>query len=314
MAYDPHTLPAGPCIWMRTGVVKTKICRRDYDCTGCRFDRVLRRIAKQNRERSVAGVTVPGRRGRIVYWADKLKLLPAHLRPCLHHLNGCIEFRSCPNEYLCGNCEFDQYFQDQYSVHAVLKPVAMNEVQGIKIPQGVYLHPGHTWVVLTSEGRVRIGLDAFATRLLGPMDRIELPLMGKTLQRDQVGIRMHRGDLHTGLLAPVSGVVTAFNPKVTGNPGTLAADPYGNGWLLMVQPDHLRQDLHTLQMGGEACAFIETEILHLYEALETHLGPLATDGGSLADDILGQLPPTCWERMARQFLRTESERRCPKIV
>lgn len=303
MAHQQRTPPSGPCIWMQAGVVKTKMCRRTFDCTGCRFDRTLRHLAEENRERSASGAAVPGRRGRIVYWADKLKELPAQRRPCLHHLKGRIGFRACTNDYLCGNCEFDQYFQDEYTVHAVLKPVGMQDVQGIKIPQGVYLHQGHTWVGMASGGQVRIGLDAFAARLLGPMDRVDLPLMGKPLQRGQVGIRMNRGDLNTGLLAPVSGVVTAFNPKVKGNPEALPADPYGNGWLLMVQPDHLREDLRTLQMGTEATAFIETEIDQLYQAVETHLGPLAADGGSLSDDILGHLPPTCWEEMARKFLK-----------
>ena len=303
MKNQQRTRPSGPCIWMQAGVVKTKMCRRAFDCTGCRFDNALRHLAEENRERSAAGAAFPGRRGRIVYWADKLRELPAQRRPCLHHLKGRIGFRACTNDYLCSNCEFDQYFQDEFAVHAVLKPVGMKDVRGIKIPQGIYIHRGHTWVGMAADGQVRVGLDAFAAKLLGPMDRIDLPLMGKPLQRNQVVIRMNRGDLETGLLAPVSGVVTAFNPKVISNPGTLPADPYGNGWLLMVQPDRLREELPTLQMGTEATAFIETEIERLYQTVETHLGPLAADGGNLADDILGQLPPTCWAEMARQFLK-----------
>lgn len=288
---------------MQAGVVKTKMCRKAFHCAGCRFDKALRHLAEENRERSAAGASVPGRRGRIVYWVDKLGALPAHRRPCLHHLKGRIGFRACTNDYLCGNCEFDQYFQDEYAVHAVLKPVGMEDVQGIKIPQGIYLHRGHTWVGMASGGQVRIGLDAFAARLLGPMDRIDLPLMGKPLKRDRVGIRMNRGDLKTGLLAPVSGVVTAFNPKISRDPAVLPTDPYGNGWLLMIQPNRLREELPALRMGEEATDFIETEIEHLYQALETHVGPLAADGGNLADDILGQLPSTCWAEMARQFLK-----------
>jgi glycine cleavage system H lipoate-binding protein len=306
MAYQQNADTSGPCIWMKAGVVKTKMCRRDFDCIGCRFDRVLRHLAEENRKRAASGSAVPGRRGRIVNWADKLKGLPAHRRPCLHHLKGRIEFRACTNDYLCSNCEFDQYFQDQYAVHTVLKPVGMEDVQGIKIPQGIYLHRGHAWVGLAAGGQVRIGLDAFAARLLGPLDRIDLPLMGKPIKRGQVGIRMNRGGLNTGLVAPVSGVVTAFNPNVNGNPDALPADPYGNGWLLMVQPDNLREDLRTLQMGTEARSFIETEIDQLLQEIENQLGPLAADGGNLSDDILGQLPPTCWEEMARQFLRTDT--------
>jgi len=303
MAHRQQKTIAGPCIWMQAGVVKTKLCRRAFDCTGCRFDRVLRQLAEENRERSAAGRPSAGRRGRIVYWADKLKGLPAHRRPCLHHLKKRIAFRPCTNEYMCSNCEFDQYFQDQYAVHAVLKPVGMEDIQGVKIPQGVYLHKGHAWVGMASGGQVRIGMDAFATRLLGTMETIDLPLMGKPIERDQVGIRMVRGGLDTGLLAPVSGVVTAYNPEVNAHPEALAADPYGKGWLLMVQPFDLREDLRALQMGTEATDFIEAEIDSLYQAMESELGPLAADGGNLVDDILGHLPPACWDQLARQFLR-----------
>jgi glycine cleavage system H lipoate-binding protein len=295
---------AGPCIWMQAGVVKARSCHRDFNCNGCRFDRILRQIAEENRRRAAAGRPAGGRRGRIVYWADKLKELPVHRRPCLHHLKQRIGFRSCTNGYICSNCEFDQYFQDQYTIHAVMKPIEMKDIQGVKLPQGVYLHPGHAWVGLAAGGQVRIGLDAFASRLLGTMDGVDLPLMGKAIQRDTAEIHMHRGDLDAGLLAPVSGVVTAFNPKVTADPATLAADPYGSGWLLMVQPTDLRGDLRTLQIGDEAATFVESEIDALYAALESELGPLAADGGNLAQDILGQLPPSCWQTITRQFLKT----------
>jgi hypothetical protein len=54
----------------------------------------------------------------------------------------------------------------------------------------------------------------------------------------------------------------------------------------MIQPDHLREDLRSLQMGTEATTFIEAEIDQLYQAIEAQLGPLAADGGNLSDDIL----------------------------
>jgi glycine cleavage system H lipoate-binding protein len=75
---------------------------------------------------------------------------------------------------------------------------------------------------MASGGQVRIGLDAFAARLLGPMDRIDLPLMGKPFKRDHGGYpHERRGALNADLLSPVSGVVTAFNPdRAQPQPGT----------------------------------------------------------------------------------------------
>jgi glycine cleavage system H lipoate-binding protein len=289
---------------MQAGVVKTKTCTRDYHCTGCRFDRVLRRLARENYEQSAAGTPVKGRRGRIVYWAFKLRERPAHRRPCLHSLKRRITFRPCTNDYICHNCEFDQYFQDQFLVHAVIKPVDLQSIEGFRVPQGVYLHHGHTWVAMAAGGQVRIGLDDFAARLLGPMDRIDLPLLGKPLEQDQAGISMHRQDLKANLLAPISGVVTALNTDIGSHPQPLADDPYGNGWLLMVQPTNLREELPQLKMGAdEVSGFIASEVTGLHQALEPHLGPLATDGGQLSDDILRHLPRSAWEAVTRQILK-----------
>ncbi|GAB6904974.1 conserved hypothetical protein [Desulfosarcina cetonica] len=286
---------------MQAGVVKAKTCKRDFHCAGCRFDRILRKLARENRQSSTPPT---GGRARIVYWADKLKELPAHRRPCVHSLKRRIAFRPCTNDYLCGTCEFDQYFQDQFLVHAMLKPVDMQTIDGFRIPQGIYLHRGHAWMAMAPDGQVRIGLDDFAARLLGTMARIELPLLGKTLQQDRPGITFHRGGLKAGLLSPVSGVVTASNPEVGHHPQSLTDDPYGRGWLLMAQPTNLREALRRLKIGDEeVTAFIEDEITGLHQALEPHLGPLAADGGQLCDDLLGRLPESAWVAVARQILK-----------
>jgi hypothetical protein len=115
---------------------------------------------------------------------------------------------------------------------------------------------------------------------------------------------MHRQDLKANLLAPISGVVTALNTDIGSHPQPLADDPYGNGWLLMVQPTNLREELPQLKMGAdEVSGFITSEVTGLHQALEPHLGPLAADGGQLGDDILRHLPRSAWEAVTRQILK-----------
>jgi glycine cleavage system H lipoate-binding protein len=213
-----------------------------------------------------------------------------------------IGFRNCTNAYVCGSCEFDQYFQDQFAVHAVLKPVAVQEVQGVKFPQGYYLHKGHSWVRMESGGEVRIGLDAFASRLLGRLDIVDLPLMGKPLAREKDSIGLGRQAWRTNLLSPVKGVVTAANAQVLERPNLVQEDPYGDGWLLMAYADDLRSDMKALLMGGEASQYLEREIDALHDVIEAQLGPMAADGGQLVGDIFSHLPPDCWDQVANQFL------------
>ena len=125
-----------PCLWMQAGVVHRKFCDNDYDCSPCRFDRILRQAAIQNKKLREEGKTPKGKKAEIVFWKDRLKELSANQRPCLHHMKGRIDFRACTHEYRCGNCEFDQYFHDQYTVHAFVMPVDFLDVEGFKIPQG----------------------------------------------------------------------------------------------------------------------------------------------------------------------------------
>jgi glycine cleavage system H lipoate-binding protein len=290
------------CIWMQAGVVKHKHCTNAFDCSSCHFDKTLRRVAEENRELTSRGEPRNSARRRIVYWSDALMALPVHRQPCVHTLKQRITFRNCTNAYACGSCEFDQYFQDQFAVHAVLKPVAVQEIQGIKFPQGYYLHRGHSWVRVETDGEVRIGLDAFASRLLGRLDSVDLPLMGKPLARDEAAIGLERQAWHTELLAPVSGVVTAANTKVLERPDLLQEDPYGDGWLLMAHADNVRRDMRELFMGGEATEHLEREIDALHATIEDQLGPLAADGGQLVNDILSHLPRACWDSVVGQYL------------
>ncbi|MEE8554031.1 MAG: hypothetical protein V3S72_12095, partial [Desulfobacterales bacterium] len=179
-----------PCIWMQAGVVYRRICQSDYQCTTCRFDRALRRVCEKNNRLKEHGKTLKGKQGKIVFWKEKLTERPHWQRPCLHHMKRRIEFKACNREYRCGNCEFDQYFNDQYTVHAVVRPVDFLDIDGFKIPQGFYLHRGHAWMKVEEGSEVRMGVDDFALRLLGPLDQIEAPLVGKTLKQDRADIMM----------------------------------------------------------------------------------------------------------------------------
>ncbi|MBW2655797.1 MAG: hypothetical protein JRC91_13000 [Deltaproteobacteria bacterium] len=38
------------CLWMQAGVVKKKICIKDFLCTTCRFERALRKTCHENED------------------------------------------------------------------------------------------------------------------------------------------------------------------------------------------------------------------------------------------------------------------------
>ncbi|UCD88452.1 MAG: glycine cleavage system protein H [Desulfobacterales bacterium] len=297
-----NRLEKRPCIWMQASAVHRKFCTINYDCPACRFDRALRRVCDENKRLQESGQTPRGKKGRLVFWKDKLKAQPHWKRPCIHHLKGRIDFRACNREYMCGDCEFDQYFSDQYTVHAVVRPVEFINIEGMKIPHGFYLHKGHTWLKVEENSEVRVGIDDFALRLLGPLDQIEAPLVGKTLKQDRLDIKMNRGGLDADVLSPVSGVVTAINPKLRERGSLANRDPYADGWVLRAHSKNLRKDLQHLMIGSETEDFYKEEVDRLHQVIESEVGPLTADGGQLGNDIYGNIPQVGWDRLVRLFL------------
>ena len=284
-----HKDAAKPCIWMQAGVVRKKECQRDYQCLVCPYDRALRRAADE---------------GRLEHWKDRLRELPSTKRPCVHSMKGEMEFKTCPEDYHCFKCGFDHYFEALYRVSATINPVDFLEVKGFSFPHGDYLQQGHTWIKLEEDATVRIGLDDFILRVLGPLDRIEAPLSGETLTRDNPQIALLRGDSGALALSPVSGVVTEINPLLRESGLDPSMGPYTWGWIVRVRCDSLRQELGSAMLGEEAAQFLESEAAALFSRIEDCQGPLAADGGELAQDLCGNLPELDWKELARAFLRS----------
>ena len=297
-----HRNAATPCIWMQAGVVRLKNCQIDYRCEACRFDRAMRLTARENSRMRQQGERLSGKSGQIVYWKDRLRELPPSKQPCLHHMKRRIDFRTCTHDYQCGNCEFDQYFSDQYMVHAVVRPVNVLNVKGFKLPHGYYLHRGHAWAKIEEGSTVRVGLDDFALRMLGPLDRVEAPLMGKQVEQGRDDILLSRDTNTARVQSPISGVVTDINPELRETGKLANQDPYTDGWVMRLHSHNLRQDLKTLMIGDQASQYLDGEIDRLYEVIEEEVGPLAADGGYLGNDIYGNLPPNSWEKLTRLFL------------
>jgi len=292
-----------PCIWMQAKVVRRKFCELDYQCISCRFDRALNRVAQRNRRLVEKGRVPQGRMGQIISWKDKLRKQPPWRQPCLHHMKGHIEFRACNFDYRCGSCAFDQYFHDQLAVHAEVRPVDALKIKGFQVPQGYYVHPGHTWLKIEEGGAVRVGIDAFALRLFGPFNRIEAPLMGKEVKQGRPDTLASRGKLKAGFSSPVSGVVTAINPELRDNAVVANDSPYEKGWIMRVHAGDIRGDLKNLMINLETKAYMGKEADTLYRLIEDVAGPLSADGGELGNDIYGHMPQLGWDRLTGLFLK-----------
>jgi glycine cleavage system H lipoate-binding protein len=185
----------------------------------------------------------------------------------------------------------------------------MVEVFGFKVPTSTYyLHRGHAWAVLEDTGRVRVGLDDFSQKILGPAEAIEFPEVGRVYYQDHVCLALVRQGHKARIVAPVDGLVQELNPKVQQQPRLVHDDPYGEGWLFRVQPTNLNRNLDNLFAGETNASWIDQESHRLLGLMQDTVGATLPDGGAVIDDVYGHFPTMGWRRLVQEFFLKDLSR------
>jgi glycine cleavage system H protein len=109
----------------------------------------------------------------------------------------------------------------------------------------------HLWVE-TALGAVVVGLTAALARDLGGELRVTLPEPGASLEAGDLVATVRAPAGTFGVWAPVGGSVLALNPRLAEDPGLLARDPEGAGWLLRVAPRDWEGEAAAVTWGAAA--------------------------------------------------------------
>lgn len=186
---------------------------------------------------------------------------------------------------------------------AVLAPHAMLEPRP---PQGVFLDPGHTWVRITTEGTLRIGLDEFLVEALGGVDAVRVPSRGTRVRRGDPLITVRVGGRELVVPAPANGEVMTTNERVMTSPYLLARDPYGVGWVVgLWTPDH-QEAIRPLRIGAAAVGFLRAEMRRLVDFLNgvtpSAGAPVLADGGLPMNGAIRSLDADGWQAFQHEFL------------
>lgn len=291
------------CVWMEAGVVSYKLCDNNYDCSTCSYDQGMQiKVARQKQASESASrfESLPDKFSET--WVDKMMQLPASQRKCRYMITGEVGRKLCPNAYDCGNCPFDQMMQER--VQAEMLPVhSRKNVAGFELVDDFYYHEGHTWARPEYGGRVRVGVDGFAERLLRKLSRIQLPDLGHEVKQGEKGVSVSKDNQKAQILCPVEGVVTHVNYKLMDHPELINESPYEEGWLFIIEPKRLRKNLKGLYYGEEAEKYMKEEREKLFSMAHDDLR-IAADGGVSEDDIFEELREKNWEKVVKAFLRT----------
>ncbi|MFP4079726.1 MAG: glycine cleavage system protein GcvH [Ectothiorhodospira sp.] len=129
----------------------------------------------------------------------------------------------------------------------------MGAVKGCDLPEDLlYSIENNVWVRRESDGTATVGLTAYAATLAGQVVSYTPKKAGKDVKKDKSCATVESGKWVGPAKTPVGGEVTAVNEAVSANPGLINQDPYGEGWLVKIQPADWDGDTADLKTGGEA--------------------------------------------------------------
>ncbi len=175
---------------------------------------------------------------------------------------------------------------------------------GFEGPKGYCFHPGHTWVLDEGRQNARVGMDTFAATLLGKIDRIEVAGLNRWVRQGQKLWSVTRDGLTVEMVSPVEGVVTAVNMQVLQDPSLTIKDPYGEGWIAVVQSPDLVTNLRNLVKGTLVRPWMQSTLERLQLMTAPLAGVVAQDGGLPITGLLGQVEPGLQRRMIAEFFLT----------
>jgi len=105
----------------------------------------------------------------------------------------------------------------------------------VDVPEGLRYSKDHEWARL-EDGRVRMGITDYAQDALGDVVFVQLPAVGAEVAAGASFSEVESTKSVSDIYAPVAGVVVEVNDELVDAPERLNEDPYGDGWLCVLEP------------------------------------------------------------------------------
>ncbi|MCQ4086234.1 glycine cleavage system protein GcvH [Saccharibacillus sp. JS10] len=106
-----------------------------------------------------------------------------------------------------------------------------------EVKAGLYYTKDHEWVEKLPSGNLRLGITDFAQHQLGDIVFVELPEEGADVAAEASIGSIESVKTVSDLFCPVGGTIAAVNGALESEPELVNSAPYGDGWMIEIQPD-----------------------------------------------------------------------------
>ena len=177
-----------------------------------------------------------------------------------------------------------------------------------RAPDSVFLTRGQTWVRMTTDGLMRVGVNDLVAQAIGDVTSVWIAAPGSKVRAGEPIMKLHVGDRDLVVAAPGDGTVEGFNERTVSAPWVVAQDPYRTGWLVSVLPDNYEATIAPLCMGATANVHLEKEMSRFVEFVAACRGERVTAKTALpVRGALAQLDDAAWRSFQKNFLGSVTE-------
>ena len=136
----------------------------------------------------------------------------------------------------------------------------MVSIEGYDLPDELYYHKDHAWARVESDGNVRVGMNDFYQKSAGDTTYIDLPFEEDEVEQGETCGKIQSAKWVGKFVSPISGEITQANEELEDDCTLINKSPYDKGWIMIVKPSNLDEDLKNLIHGDKIEPWIKKEI------------------------------------------------------
>ncbi len=105
----------------------------------------------------------------------------------------------------------------------------------MNVPEELRYSAEHEWI-RTDGAQITVGITDYAQDALGDIVFIQVPEVGALLEAGSMMGEIESTKSVSEIYAPIAGTVTEVNTNLEDSPEMLNSDPYGEGWIVVMEP------------------------------------------------------------------------------
>lgn len=118
------------------------------------------------------------------------------------------------------------------------------------LPEDLRYTKEHEWCRIEVDSKLRVGITDYAQDALGDVVYIQLPEVGDVVRSGATFGEVESTKSVSDLWSPITGTVVEVNSLLEDTPELVNTDPYGEGWMIVLDPSDANEIDSLLDAGG----------------------------------------------------------------